>query len=525
VRVVDSDGQPVAGRRVSIASKAGDEQYFFGVTDAAGELQATWPAAAVLKVAADPGFEDTTAMVDGVGTDPVEVEVPKSASLKVRVTHGDLPGFGLVRVRAQGVDEEMFAVDGGALSLAPGAYTIQVSRGLEYDVVEQAITVPAEGLELTVDLTRTVETEGWIAADFHQHMEPSTDSAISVRNRVLDNVCEGVEFVAATDHDVVTTLQPVIDSLGLGGELNTFAGLEISPRTAHVNVYPIAFNANERGNGGISLAYMDADEVKFRKIPDVFAAARAMPTDPVVQLNHPRGSTSYFETTDFDPTVDDPRSFQNEIWSTDFDTMEVVNRFPATCDIYADLSQFLNVGLKKTGLGNSDSHTLSGNPAGVPRNYLAIDAVPGQVSGDSVRDALKTGRVTVGANAFIDFTDALLPGDTVVGSSRTFNVRVQTPSYSEVTRLHVVVNGKVVQSLDRTGTNGHDFDESITLEFSQDSWVGFFAVGPRPSAWEYGEMTLAFTNAVFVDVAGDGWQAPGMQTLDLGALNESGFCE
>jgi hypothetical protein len=523
VTVVDTQGAPQPGRRVLVSSESGEQQFYFGVTDGLGQLMASWPDAAVITVEPEPGFEPTVLGVDSEVSD-VEVEVPRSAILSATLTENGVSVPGLVRVRSEGLNEEFFAVPGRQLRLAPGPYQIQVSRGLEYDLIEQEIVVPEEGLELALALTRSVETEGWISADFHQHMEPSTDSAISVRDRILDNVCEGVEFVVPTDHDVVSQLQPWIDELGFSGRINTFPGEEVSPLDGHVNVYPMEFDADERGNGGIPLAYMDAEEIKIRSIPDVFAAARALPTEPVVQLNHPRGGTSFFDSTDFDPNVDDPRNYSHAIWSTDFDTLEVINTFWATCATFADLSQFLNVGLKKTGLGNSDSHDLRGNPAGVPRNYLAIDAAAGQVSGVSVRDALKAGRVTVGANAFIDFTDSMLPGDTVTGAVQTFRVRVQTPSYSEATRLHVVVNGKVVQSLDRTGANGHDFDETLELAFEDDSWVIFFAVGPRGTAWEYGDTTLAFTNAVFVDVDGDGWQAPGMQSLELQALNETGFC-
>jgi len=52
----------------------------------------------------------------------------------------------------------------------------------------------------------------------------------------------------------------------------------------------------------------------------------------------------------------------------------------------------------------------------------------------------------------------------------------------------------------------------------------FFAVGPRAGAWEYGDATLAFTNAVYIDIDGAGWTPPGMTPLMLDALNETGFC-
>ncbi len=524
--VKDAAGVPQAGRRVHLESKGDGAALAFGITDQNGELLSAWNQAASLTVEPIPGFEPTTMMVDGApGGGDVTVDVPTSARLRVLVQEGGQPGHALVRVRATGVESEFFAPHGsGEMLLAPGTYTVQVTRGLEYDLIEETVEVTEGGTDLNVELVRSVDTAGWIAADFHQHMEPSSDSAIYIRNRVIDNVCEGIEFVAPTDHDVVTDLQPYIDELGFTQDLNSFAGLEVSPRTGHVGVYPMPYDTQKRGNGTIALAYMDGAQAKYRPIPEIFAAARALPTNPVVQLNHPRGGTSLFDNTGYDPAVDDPRTFTKNDWSTDFDTMEIINRFNSTCATFGDLASFLNVGLKKTGLGNSDSHTLNGNPAGVPRNYLKIDSAPGQIDGAAVTAAMKAGQITVGAHAFIDFSDAMLPGDTVTGVDHTFNVRVQTPSYSQATRLHVIVNGQIVQTLDRSGDNGNDFDEAITLNFTKDSWVVFFAVGPRANAWEYGDATLAFTNPVYIDIDGAGWTPPGMQTLMLEALNETGFC-
>ncbi|MEZ4458727.1 MAG: CehA/McbA family metallohydrolase [bacterium] len=466
VRVHDAADNPVANRRVTILSKQGQPLYF-GVTDINGEFEASWDEAATISVEPEAGFEATVQNIDGTASS-ASVTVPTAATLTVNATTSGLPTNVLVQVRASQpvpVNTEFVALGTGSLRIAPGTYTLQVTRGMEYDMIETQVVVTEAGATFDADMIRSVDTEGWIAADFHQHMEPSSDSAVNINDRITDNVCEGVEFVAPTDHDVVSDLQPYIDALGFTDVLNTFPGLEVSPRTGHVGVYPMPFDPSQRGNGTVALAYIDQSEVKYRAIPDIFVAARALPTDPVVQLNHPRGGTSLFDTTQFDPNVDDPRTFTKTDWSTDFDTIEVINRFPSTCNTFADLAQFLNVGLKKTGLGNSDTHTLNGNPAGTPRNYLAIDAQPGQIAGADVVAALKSGRVSVGAHAFIDFTDGKVPGDLIVGADQTFGVRVQTPSHSEITRLHVIVNGVVVQSLDRTGTNGNDFDEVIPLSF------------------------------------------------------------
>jgi hypothetical protein len=64
--------------------------------------------------------------------------------------------------------------------IAPGKYDVIVSYGPEYDAVFQAIDVPKGGnAELTATLKRSVDSHGWISADFHIHSTPSGDNTSS----------------------------------------------------------------------------------------------------------------------------------------------------------------------------------------------------------------------------------------------------------------------------------------------------------------------------------------------------------
>ncbi len=142
--------------------------------------------------------------------------------------------------------------------------------------------------------------------------------------------------------------------------------------------------------------------------------------------------------------------------------------------------------------------------------------------------------MTVGAHAFIDFGDGKLPGDTLTttaGSSLDFQVRVQTPDWSQADKLIAVVNGEVVDIFDRPGdaTEHLDFDQSVSMVFDEDAWVVFFAYGASPSGEvRSGKPVVAFTNPIYVDVDGDAdsdgqdWEAPGARALSLGAVNQ--FC-
>jgi len=524
VRVVDSEGDPQPGLMVEIFD--GDTAGVIGVSAPSAEY--TFRIEAPLDAAP---HEVAATLTDGV-----EVEIPTRGTLSLTTTEAGAPVTALAKIIGDARGEFFSVAGAGSIDLAPGDYTIVVSRGMEYEVLETDVQIVAGQTEaLDIELVRVIETTGWIAADFHQHMEPSSDSDVAVRQRVIDNVAEGVEFVAATDHDIVTDLQPYIDELGLQDELSTMPGSEISPTAAHIGIYPLRHDRNERGDNSVMLATIEEQTVVNKTIPDVIAAARARSTDPIVQLNHPRGGTSLFETVRYDSSMH-PDSVDHEDWSTDFDVIEIVNRSSSSCAIMGDWSTFLNTGFRITGLGNSDSHrVIGGDAAGVPRNYLVSNSTPGQISDQEVVDALRTQRVTVGAHAFIRFSDGKLPGDRVATTPDTpveFGVEVQTPSWSQATRLHVIVNGSIVESLDASPAGTFDFDTTVARNFDRDSWVVFLALGPAPATQaDYGGVTLAFTNPVFVDVDadadgdGDDFEPPGLQPIELGALNESGWCD
>ena len=66
-------------------------------------------------------------------------------------------------------------------------------------------------INLNFTLIRSVNTDGWISADFHVHSAPSHDSGVSLKKRVITMVSEGVEYFTGTDHDYVTDFDPEIE--------------------------------------------------------------------------------------------------------------------------------------------------------------------------------------------------------------------------------------------------------------------------------------------------------------------------
>ena len=95
-------------------------------------------------------------------------------------------------------------------------------------------------MTVTADLVRSVDTTGWLAGDYHQHSQGSIDSPVPIEKRVIENLAEGIEFAAATDHDNITDYRPYITRLHAEPFLNSVIGDEVSVNgIGHFNAYPL----------------------------------------------------------------------------------------------------------------------------------------------------------------------------------------------------------------------------------------------------------------------------------------------
>ena len=94
--------------------------------------------------------------------------------------------------------------------LAPGSYDVIISHGPEYDAVFTRLVVN-RGNETSLEgkLVRSVKTDGWISADFHSHSSPSGDNTSSQLGRVLNLLCEHIEFAPCTEHNRLRRMIPI----------------------------------------------------------------------------------------------------------------------------------------------------------------------------------------------------------------------------------------------------------------------------------------------------------------------------
>jgi hypothetical protein len=391
----------------------------------------------------------------------------------------------------------------GQRAVPPGRYHVTVTRGFEYTLHEQDVTVFADKTA-TIDarLERVVDTQGWISADLHVHAAPSPDAPTPLAERMRTLAAAGVEVAVATDHNAITDYTDAIRETGLGPWLTSVVGDEVTTHgvpLGHFNVFPLRAGS----------APVEAEKVAP---PALIAAARAAPPadrPKIIQLNHPRtGSIGYFELFHFDPRDVARWKAGSPLIEMGFDAIEVFNG-----DHYADLPEvervmrdwyaLLDAGIRLTATGNSDSHKATYHECGTPRNFVQVgDDDPAHFDEARFVESVRAGHVVVssGVLARLD-VGGKGPGGTAPAGSDEVHVVVDAPPWVDVSRVELVKHGEVVHSW--TGPFAHGvrrLDARVTLPLAKGDWIIAVARGDRPMTFlpRYGAKPFAFTNPVWI---------------------------
>jgi len=523
--VVDPDGQPARGARVHLTSADGTTHVTMAVADDDGTFTLHAPSGSYALWAFGDGPGAAPVDVDVAGADvdlPEPVVLGARGILEVNVTDLDgqpIPGKVVLHGQASTPPAEMFgeptppgdfaglafAAHGSArFALEPGSYEVTIGRGFEHESVVREVDVPAgETVVLTEALDRVVDTTGWMSADFHVHSFWSPDSSDSLAFKVRSAAAEGLEIPVSTEHEWIGDLQPAVVSEGLEAFVRGMSGEEITTFAyGHFNAYPATARPELPNNG----AFQWVD----RTLGEVVADVRQDPADPVVQINHPRSQSfgGYFTSVGFDPdtgTVEDSGN-----WTTDFDAVEVFNgsSFEENLDgTVPDWFRLIEMGVRPTATGNSDSHHSETSEVGYPRTYVLLgEDDPTLVSPAAVADAIRTGHAVVSGGAFVSVTadGAQAVGETVsvtAGVPTSLHVTVQAPGWVELSRLRVFVSGEEVDTIELSGVAPVRFDEDVSVTVDDDAWVVFAAAGDTPlDPLVTRKQPFGVTNPVYLDV-------------------------
>lgn len=412
----------------------------------------------------------------------------------------------------------------------PGTYRLVCTRGPEYELAEAPLEI-REGQNSTVDLTihRAFHTPGWIAGDFHLHSINSVDSFMALDERVLAAAAEGLDLAVGTDHNFVTDFGPTVARLGLQDWVQSMVGLEMTTlEVGHFNGFPLRYDPGPITKGAFGWS--------GRPPRDIFEDLRALgkygPENTVIQCNHPRDSIlGYFNDYNWNQDIGEPEEatslllapegpeFGPENFDLSFDAIEIYNgkrfellrnyrvpevlpppplpvnvppagtvlrdsrgniAFPGGID---DWYKMLELGIVKTAMGNSDSHTLE-DETGYPRTYLPVsDDRPGKIPELDIVAAIKNGKAVPTNGPFIELSVGSQGIGELVNASAgeiTVTAELRAASWVKVDRLDFVLNGAVVAS--ESGDNQSLAEVTKTIPVDRDGWLLVEASGSE-SMW------------------------------------------
>lgn len=348
--------------------------------------------------------------------------------------------------------------DSGPIPLPPGEYEVFVTRGPEYSAYRQRETIASQTTTtVNARLVRVVDTAGFVSADFHVHMLNSMDAQVTEEERIRTMAGEGVEFFVASDHDFLTDLEPQVSSLGLQAHVKTAVSDEITSHNfGHFNAWPLVRDANsitggapDWGRAGVAPGMDYPSLGSYDLSPaELFAEARRRfpegPESGVLQINHINdASNGFFELLGIDTALAPPRSFTNptlirqdprltNLYDDDYDALELwieSNRAQTALLLQENLGDWfnlLNQGRVKTGLSDSDSHSLTIIQAGAARNFVASPTdSPAEIRTADVVAAVRTGK-SIGSNGpFLRFA---VTGDDDKSASLEFGAPTLVPA-------------------------------------------------------------------------------------------------
>ncbi len=414
--------------------------------------------------------------------------------------------------------ERVFSAVGSETIRVPfGSYDIYVSRGPEWDVsVNRKVQIGQQGATLTARLRHVVDTTGWLSADFHVHAAPSPDSIVPLTHRIIEFVADGIDMIVSTDHNAVTSYAPSIRQLGLEALITSALGDELTTNGwGHFGAFPLPQDRARAGQGAILVRGHNAKEI--------FANVRENAPAALIDVHHPRldSEVGYFIVGEFDPHSD---RAGRPGFSFDFDAIEVLNGYqdPARKSVDRTIDDWLgllNHGHLATATGNSDTHHLTYNMGGYPRNYVRVrDDRPDHVTPQEVATAVKNHHAFFTTGPFVrvrsgrgDIGD-LVPA---LGGKAVLDIEVDAAPWISVNRVILYVSGKeakrwpVPESQD---VKRFRVTEEIAL--AADGYAVIRVDGNKIMAPVVGDnrifgvYPLALTNPIFFDVNGNGRYDP-----------------
>lgn len=476
---------------------------------------------------------------------------------------GEAPWAELNESERHGLCDVLFtATGGGQFPVKPGQYKVVVSRGIEYEKVTiESLEVKAgETVWIEEKLHRSLDTTGYLSGDFHQHTLGSLDAEVDHVDKVVENLAEGVELAAVTDHDNITSYEQAISSLGAWDRITSVTGDEVTHESkGHFNIF------QPSGEGDELYPYLGAKLFSGKSIVALLTDLLTIPGVEWIQMNHPRSYSAYLSWIRYDPVGGTSLSTE-EAMAWDFDSIEVQgslgtpDMFTVDSDpdiqsqakygssdipVLRDWFSMLNQGLTVCAMGNSDAHNRN-EGVGYSRNFLRLGTdSPSGVAFADIMAAVFAQRNVVSNGPFIrlmvkqadgpDFVERMGHEEMVkpVDGDVTVDLTLRAASWVDLSRLEVYGNGRPLHLTEVAGvllqneipedtdplwvpiplpnttpTEVERLRTMVHLYPKVDTWYVFLVRGGQSLSPVGNDTPYAYTNPLYVDADGDGTFTP-----------------
>jgi hypothetical protein len=374
------------------------------------------------------------------------------------------------------------------IAILPGSYDVFATAGPFSTLAHQRVEVVAgQSASAVLELhSLNLQPAGTLSADLHVHGSASFDSSIPDVDRVKAFLAARIEVIASTDHDVVNNYADAMAELDAWDSMHLIDGLEttghvlfrLQPDFAfpqvmgHWNFWPVPFNAEGAWRGATWDEKVEPGQL-FTRMQD-FTGWQS--DTGIVQLNHPLGdlqfgrdlgyasalglATNVDLLTEFDGTA--PSMFlyrppNSDFANADYDSQEVMNG-----SSNADFQLFrsfwfylLNQGVVRAGTANSDSHGLTDNVMGSPRNLVTTTTSLLEFDLDVFNAAIKAGRILGTNGPVLQISTQDAEGATQTPSlvpfapaaDATLSLDLSAAPWVPIEEVRIIVNGEVVRTL------------------------------------------------------------------------------